>query len=325
MNLGVCRIYSNDLSQNHESVGTNKFQGDYIIIFDQLPYPPEQAQSPYGATSANQVSGQYTANAYVFENFWNIPREINKVIWWGLTLKWDGKWILGNPDEMNFDIEFFNDDDHPENAPPSEKIKTYEVASTELLIDHTGRFYALSSGDPAEMIRFEYELPSPVNVTQGNGWVRIWSHDDPRGNIFLWVRSDQGDHHYYHENWDNLVTTSDRAFQLYEALKDETPPKVVIERPQESTVYLNDYELFQWFFTTLIIGYFEIRFSASDVGEGIDYIALFINDELQTIFMEEPYKWTWDDFGFGVNKLIIRAYDNAGNVAEEELIVIKIL
>jgi hypothetical protein len=81
----------------------------------------------------------------------------------------------------------------------------------------------------------------------------------------------------------------------------------------------------QWPFITVIIGDLEILIDASDSIAGIDHVEIFINDETKRTIEEEPYRWTWNESGFGSYKIKTVAYDKAGNSATtEELTVVKI-
>ena len=78
------------------------------------------------------------------------------------------------------------------------------------------------------------------------------------------------------------------------------------------------------FFTTMILGNLVINISAFD-SSGISSIELYIDGEPKLEFLSEPYIYLWNEKSFGRHVLKIIAYDNAGNNAEEEIIVWKFL
>ena len=99
---------------------------------------------------------------------------------------------------------------------------------------------------------------------------------------------------------------------------DNIPPSVWFCLPKKSIFYP--------LLKPIIIGSTQIWAHASDDESGIDYCELYIDDELKETFSEFPRSWTWNElYGVIFSKHIIKgvAYDNAGNIGSDEIIVWK--
>lgn len=106
---------------------------------------------------------------------------------------------------------------------------------------------------------------------------------------------------------------------------DESSPIVEITKPKENSLYiLNRKIMLLPLFRAWILGSINIEVDATD-NIGVDKVELYIDNELKTTLMEEPYNWTWDEktpLKFG-HKIKIIAYDNARNSATDEITVWK--
>lgn len=100
---------------------------------------------------------------------------------------------------------------------------------------------------------------------------------------------------------------------------DNIPPSVWFSLPKKSIFYP--------FLKPIVIRSTQIWAHASDDESGIDYCELYIDDELKATFSEFPRSWTWNEpYGVIFSKHIIKgvAYDNAGNIGSDEIIVWKL-
>ncbi|MDG6219770.1 MAG: hypothetical protein QCI00_10105, partial [Candidatus Thermoplasmatota archaeon] len=165
-----------------------------------------------------------------------------------------------------------------------------------------------------------------VIIPDGEGWVAIQSHDHPEGYWFLLIASNVGDGFCYRKGYTPNEVIGDVALEFYEYELDTTPPEVSFDQPKESTIYLNNVELFTWPFpNAVIIGNIDIIVNASDPGfAGMDYVELFIDDESKVVLDSEPYVWNWGETGFGVFTIRAEAFDKAGNSETVEITAIKI-
>ncbi len=222
-------INANQVNQLSEIEAINDDIWRDILIYDQPFEAPETAQYPYAMTSAHQENeNAYSGyiEYYGHENFWDVNDEISKVVWWGLTFYYNGdEFIPGTPEGMNFKIEFYDDVPDPYYAPPIDLIYSYDVTNEDLKIINTGRIYTMPNSihSEVELIRFEYELPSTLSITDGDGWISIWSYDDSEQDTFLWPRATEGDGFSFQENSPSPKLEWDLAFQLYKHELDEPP------------------------------------------------------------------------------------------------------
>jgi hypothetical protein len=317
----LCNMQNNDYSLDiiTESIDDN---GRYVKIFDQ-PFKEDQQSWTSSTSEANAGRDGYK----VFENFWDIPGKIDKIVWWGTCGYFDHEWHSGNPEGMNFYIEFYDDLCEQTNAPPKNLIYSIDIPYENVTVTHTEFFVNSSTGVTFEVILFEYLFQSPIIVSDNDGWVSIQSHDQPEDCWFGWINSFFGDSFSYQLYGQNVLGY-DTAFQLFEYELDEIPPEVSIEQPRQSTIYISNKEAFQWpLKIPVVFGNIDITINASDPEfVGMDYVELYINDELITTLYTPPYTLTWDELGFGLYKLRASAYDKAGNsAATDEMSVIKIL
>jgi len=233
MFIGACvipLINANQVNQLIEIEASNGDIGRYVLIYDQPVEAPETAQSPYAPVSAYQENENSPSgwDLYVYENFWDVTDKISKVVWWGLADNYDDGFIPGTPEGMNFKIEFYDDNPDPYYAPPTDLIVLFDILYENLNIIHTGRYYTPSSKSTTELIQFEYELPSTVSVTNGDGWISIWSYNDSEQDVFLWPRATEGDDFCYQKGAQDPTIDWDVAFQLYKYELDEPPDKPTI-------------------------------------------------------------------------------------------------
>lgn len=297
--------------------------GRYINIFNQPPASVDEGQRAFTSEKNAGFDGYK-----MYENLRNVNGKIDKVTWWGICLYYDNGWIDGNPEGMNFYIEFYDDPSEKINAPPQNKIASFDAFAEDVQITHT-EIYWNETTKTHEHIKFEYKFPTSLEISNGEGWISIQSHDDPDGDWFLWIRSLFGDSFSYQENGEPIYE-ADTAIQLFEYESDKIPPEISIEQPKHFLIYLNNEELIQWpFMNPVIIGTINITINANDPEfVGMDYVEIFINNESKTTLNNKPYNWTWDEKGVGIYKIKAKAYDKAGNSKTSEeitLIRIKIL
>ena len=315
-------VYSKDkiYTTSNEIEESMDDYGRYEMIFNQQPLLPDEGQVQAYTSEKNIGLDSYK----VYENLWDVNGKIDKVTWWGVCLYYDGGWIEGDPEGMNFYIDFYDDSSEKANAPPQSNIASFNVLAEDMQITHTG-IYWNETAKYIEHIKFEYILPTSVELSNGEGWISIQSHDDPQGDWFLWLKSLYGDIFAYQENGEPILE-SDVAIQLFNYELDKIPPVVSIEQPKLNMIYLNNKELFEWpLMNPLIIGSLNITVNANDPEfVGIGYVEIIINNESKATLNNEPYNWTWDEKGVGVYRIQAKAYDKAGNYAtSQEIIVIK--
>lgn len=171
------------------------------LLYEQIVHDPSQSWS----FATSDAGPGYK----VYENFPSLAGPIGKLDWWGLTLIYP--WAQGDPDGMNFYIEFYSDDPTDTGSmPPTDLVASFDVSvdAGDVVYSYTGDYYAGFA-----CVYFEFDLPSDVNLPDG-GWVSIQSHDDPDGDWFLWGSAQSGDFFSYQEG--SGPTSYDRALRLFE-------------------------------------------------------------------------------------------------------------
>jgi len=97
--------------------------------------------------------------------------------------------------------------------------------------------------------------------------------------------------------------------------------EVDITRPKEGRLYIIDIELIP-FQRTIVAGPITIE-AESDTT--LDKVGFYINGKLKNIDSSPPYSWTWNENPVFLQNLIQAiAYDNAGNIASDNIVVVKL-
>ena len=105
---------------------------------------------------------------------------------------------------------------------------------------------------------------------------------------------------------------------------ENNPPNMEITQPLPNVLYFGNRPLLP-FFATLIIGPIDITVDASDSISGMERVEFYIKGSLKKTDTSAPYVWLWRDITFGLNAYDIKviAYDNAGNHADDTILVWK--
>lgn len=93
---------------------------------------------------------------------------------------------------------------------------------------------------------------------------------------------------------------------------------VGIYKPAPGKIYFMNHEMMSVALDIpIIIGGIDIKvISNGDITE------FYVDDELEYVDYEEPYEWFWDEFGIGLYKIKVIAYDDQGHTVEDELLVL---
>ncbi len=150
-------------------------------------------------TSDNGTTGSILA----FDNFINAG-SINKVSFWGINaFHSDGNWYICFESQMNFQIEFYSDN----NGIPGNLMHSFNVTCPAYF---TGLIY----GGAFELYQYFADLPEPVEMSEG--WIAIQGLDGNPECWFEWMSSVDG-YDASSLQWDgfsNIYTNNDRAFCL---------------------------------------------------------------------------------------------------------------
>ena len=98
-------------------------------------------------------------------------------------------------------------------------------------------------------------------------------------------------------------------------------PEVDVIKP-EPALYLANIKLLP-FLTPIIIGKIDIEVEALANEGTIDYIEIFINDELKATLDSDPYTWRWNERVFGTKTILVKAYNQEGLYGRDEIEVLK--
>ena len=111
--------------------------------------------------------------------------------------------------------------------------------------------------------------------------------------------------------------------------QDDVPPKIEIISPIMGCLYFHiiekQYKIFiNPPFFTLIFGKIDIEINATD-DSGIEWVQIFIDDELKVTMDQAPYIWSWNERNELFQYLIkVVACDGAGNQNETDIKVWKL-
>jgi PKD repeat protein len=198
----------------------------------------------------------------------------------------------------------------PPNTPntPNGPINTYSGESYD---------YTVSTYDPdGDKIKYCWDW--------GDGSEFEWSDFYNSGEVCLMTHTWNtiGKHFIRVKARDINNIESDWSDPLEITTQDNKKPDIEFIKP-EKAIYIKNDKLIP-FFTTMIFGTLEINISAFD-SSGINSVEFYIDGEPKLEFLSEPYIYLWSEKSFGRHVLKIIAYDNAGNNAEEEIVVWKFL
>jgi len=102
---------------------------------------------------------------------------------------------------------------------------------------------------------------------------------------------------------------------------ESVPPDVEIIKPKNA-IYIFDRKIMNSF-STVVIGKITIEVIANDSCSGVFYVEFYIDGVKKCNESEEPYECIWDERTFSKHTIMVRAYDRAGNMAEDEVKVRK--
>ena len=107
-------------------------------------------------------------------------------------------------------------------------------------------------------------------------------------------------------------------------LKEGDEPIIYIEKPEDRYLYIFDKEILPTISgNTIILGKITIKADAFDEN-GIEKVEFYINDVLKSNDDVEPYLWLWNEYAVGNHEIKVVAYDNASNIASDDITIWKL-
>jgi hypothetical protein len=113
--------------------------------------------------------------------------------------------------------------------------------------------------------------------------------------------------------WSKYVEEIEFVFDT----SDSNPPDISIDKPVDA-IYYFDQKLISYSYP-LVIGDITFEVSVYDENE-IAKVMFIINNDIKSKQIDEPYRWNFDEKGFGKYIIKIVSYDDSGNmgVAQKE-------
>jgi len=143
------------------------------VMFSQRPYLPNECWTFY-------ISAK-DAGYLCQDDFWNLTDSISDVHWWGVTLIYDeAGWILGSPNDMEFEIIFYEDNS---GTPGNIEITFSNITPT---YTDTQLIYA----DLYKLYYFQTDISTEVSLV--DGWISIQSTSSPDNSWLLLPGSPEG-------------------------------------------------------------------------------------------------------------------------------------
>jgi len=107
---------------------------------------------------------------------------------------------------------------------------------------------------------------------------------------------------------------------------EDEPPAIKIIKP-EKALYLFNFKIRDFLINRkpLIIGKINITVDSSDDDSGVMKVEFYIDNDLRASDTDEPYYFIWKEKRLFRHRHIIKvvAYDNAGNIASDKILVRK--
>ena len=130
---------------------------------------------------------------------------------------------------------------------------------------------------------------------------------------------------YYYYIWandtrNNWAKSATYTFEIVK--KDENPPVVIIERPRR-WLYIADRAIFPTF-KPIIIGSITVKAFGEDYESGIEKVEFYVDGLLKKTEKNPPYEWIWNERTFDYHLLSVTAYDKAGNLNTDRILLFMI-
>jgi len=152
--------------------------------------------------------------------------------------------------------------------------------------------------------------------------VNLADIDSSKAILPVGISEDPSNQHFLDQEniWLNLIM---RSAPLLESAIDYESPQITILSPTNA-LYVFNVRLIPlpmpW-----ILGSHTIEVDASDESSGVNRVEFYIDEELKSVTLIEPFNYRWNEFGRGKFNIEIIAFDNGGNHKKEKITLMKIV
>ena len=104
---------------------------------------------------------------------------------------------------------------------------------------------------------------------------------------------------------------------------DLIPPDIKFKKPKDQFLHILGVPILPLPKRTIAIGKLNIILHSEDPAD-IEYIELYIDNQLKETYTNTPYEWKWDNSTFGMHSIKAIAYDISGCAYRSEISIFKI-
>jgi len=118
------------------------------------------------------------------------------------------------------------------------------------------------------------------------------------------------------------VFESQYMYFYTDVFEDMEPPEGEILKPQDTTLYILNRELFQLPKNTIAFGKLTVQIDAVDPAD-ISKVEFYVDNILMATITTEPWEWLWETRSFGRHTLKVMIYDETGCSVRDEQTLFK--
>jgi len=104
---------------------------------------------------------------------------------------------------------------------------------------------------------------------------------------------------------------------------DLIPPVIKFDKPKENFLHIFSVPILPLSKRTIALGKLNIILNSENPTD-IQYLELYIDNQLINTFTSSPYEWTWDNSTFGTHSIKVITYDYSGCATISDINVLKI-
>jgi hypothetical protein len=129
---------------------------------------------------------------------------------------------------------------------------------------------------------------------------------------------------WFYGGFGDVPDTSSMLIKIHvSTIKDVTAPTVEIMKPKNGGLYIFNREIIAGLGTyTFVFGEITVEVNAADALSTVAQIEFYMDGTLKETITEGIYRWHWSESAMGRHTIKVVAYDEAGNFAEMERIIL---